>query len=100
MIQTTKLKKVVIIFQDNLEERLIHDLKALGARGYTIEQVRGAGLFGARESEWEGENIRVECICTTETAYKILEHLQAYYFEKYAGIAYLTEVEVIRSERF
>ena len=100
MIATTKLKRIVIIFQDNLEERLAKDLKALGTKGYTVDKVRGSGLDGARTSEWEGENIRMVTVCAPEVAYKILEHLQSHYFEQYAGIVYMSDVEVVRGERF
>jgi nitrogen regulatory protein P-II 2 len=100
MISTIKLKRITIIFQDNLEERLARDLKALGTKGYTVDKVRGSGLDGFRGSEWEGENIRLVTVCAPQTANKILEHLQQHYFDKYAGIVYMSDVEVVRGERF
>jgi nitrogen regulatory protein P-II 2 len=96
----TKLKRVTIIFQDELEKRLASDLKALGVKGYTIDKVRGEGLEGLRTSEWEGENIRMVSVCSPAICDKILEHLHKHYFEQYSGIVYVTDVEVVRGERF
>jgi nitrogen regulatory protein PII len=66
------LKLVTIIAEGFLEEKLVRDVKKLGAKGYTITSVRGEGSRGVRASEWEGNNIRLETIVSPAVAEKIL----------------------------
>lgn len=99
-MQLVKLKRITIIFQDALEDKLSRDLKRLGVKGYTVDKVRGEGLEGFRGSEWEGENVRMVTVCSPDMCTKILEHLQQHYFEQYAGIVYVSDVEVVRGDRF
>ncbi|MDW8467297.1 MAG: hypothetical protein RML35_14365 [Chloroherpetonaceae bacterium] len=99
-MNTTQLKLVTIIAEDGLEARLVRDLKALGAKGYTIANVRGVGLHTDRTNEFEGENIRIETVVSEAVADKILERLAAHYFNQYSVIAYVERVEVVRGDRF
>jgi nitrogen regulatory protein PII len=99
-MNTVALKRVTIIAEALLEERLIRDLKALGSRGHTITEARGSGSRGVRASEWEGKNIKLETIVSHEVAHRILERLTERYFEHYAVIAYLENVEVVRGEKY
>ena len=46
------LNRVTIISEALLEERLLADLKRLGARGYTLTEARGERRRGGRASEW------------------------------------------------
>jgi nitrogen regulatory protein PII len=97
---TTSAKLITIIAEDELEERLERDVLQLGARGYTVVRVRGEGLHGARKSEWEGENIRIEAVVSPEVAQRILDHLATKYFAHFAVVAYVSTVEVVRAEKF
>jgi len=94
------LKLVTIIAEGFLEDRLVRDIKKLGARGYTIAQARGEGSRGVRASEWEGGNIRLETIVSPVVAEKILEHLAQVYFANYAVIAFVENVEVVRGDKY
>ncbi|MCS7058201.1 MAG: transcriptional regulator [Meiothermus sp.] len=93
-------KLVTIIAEGFLEERLVREIKRLGAKGYTITEARGEGSRGVRASEWEGNNIRLETIVSPEVAEKILAHLAEVYFPNYAVIAYVETVEVVRGEKY
>ncbi|MBL8045842.1 MAG: hypothetical protein JNL09_04835 [Anaerolineales bacterium] len=99
-VQTVPLKRVTIIAEAVLEERLVREVKQLGARGYTITQARGEGSRGVRASEWEGQNIKLESIVSPAVADKILAHLAEHYFEYYAVVAYAEHVEVVRGEKY
>ena len=94
------LKLVTIIAEGFLEEKLIREVKRLGAKGYTITPARGEGSRGVRASEWEGGNIRLECIVSPEVAEKIVNRLVEAYFTNYAVIAYLESVEVVRGDKY
>lgn len=99
-MKTTNLLLLTIIAEDELESRLIADLKKLGVRGYTICAVRGEGVHGLRASQWEGENIKIEVIVDNNLADAIGEHVAKAYFPNYATILYLLPVQVLREEKF
>lgn len=97
----SKKKLITIICESALESFLIEDIKELGAKGYTIVDAKGEGHRGMRQGDWEqNRNIRLEVVCGEDRAYKIVEHLRANYYENYAMIVYLTDVEVLRTEKF
>ncbi|MGQ9805864.1 MAG: P-II family nitrogen regulator [Chlorobiales bacterium] len=99
-MKTVSLKLLTIIADESLQKRLIEDVKKLGAKGYTIEKAYGEGDSGERISQWEGENIRLELLVSAELAEKILEKLVRDYFDKYSIIAYLSDAQVLRGEKF
>jgi nitrogen regulatory protein P-II 2 len=99
-MKTTNLILLTIIAEDELESRLIADLKKLGVRGYTICTVRGEGHHGLRASQWEGENIKLEAIVDSDLADAISEHVANVYFPHFATILYLLPVLVLREEKF
>jgi nitrogen regulatory protein P-II 2 len=99
-MKTTARTLITIIAEDELEADLIADLKTLGVKGYTISSVRGEGHHGVRGSLWEGENLRIEIIAHAPLAERVATFVAERYFPKYATIVYLTEVQVLRSEKF
>jgi nitrogen regulatory protein PII len=99
-MKTISLKLLTIIADEALQKRLIDDVKKLGAKGYTIEKAHGEGEHGGRVSQWEGENIRLELLVSEATANKILEKLAHDYFDRYSIIAYLSDAQVLRGEKF
>jgi hypothetical protein len=99
-MQTIPLKRVTIIAEAVLEERLVREIKHLGARGYTLTQARGEGSRGVRASEWEGQNIKLESLVSADVADRILAHLAEHYFPLYAVVAYVENVEVVRGDKY
>jgi len=99
-MQTHSTKLLTIITEDILEESLTQDLMELGAKGYTVTKAQGRGLQRIRTSEWEGENIRIETLVSENNANKILKHLSNHYFEKYGMVAFLSDVEVLRKDKY
>lgn len=99
-MKTTNLILLTIIAEDELESRLIEDLKKLGVRGYTICTVRGEGHHGLRASQWEGENIKLEVIVDSALADAICELVSRSYFPHFATILYLLPVQVLREGKF
>lgn len=97
---TTRLRKVTVIAEALLEERILRELHKLGARGHTVIEARGEGSRGVRASEWEGKNVQIDVLVAPEVADRILEHLAAEYFPVYAVVAYVVEVEVVRGDRY
>ncbi|MCB4795929.1 transcriptional regulator [Pseudomonas sp. NP21570] len=92
---------LTVICEAALEHKLEADLKNLGAPGWTLSDARGRGSRGVRSAGWDTDgNIRLEVICSREIAERIAEHLQARYYENFAMVCYLAEVEVLRPEKF
>lgn len=92
---------LTIITEAALESVLIKDLERLGVRGYTITDARGKGSRGVRSSAWDASsNIRIEVVCDAATAEAIAAHLQARYYENYAMILFVSDVAVLRPEKF
>lgn len=92
---------LTVISEAALEKKLVADLDQLGAPGWTISDARGRGHHGARNADWGTEgNIRVEIICARELAERIVSHLQQRYYADFAMVCYLSQVEVLRPERF
>jgi len=94
------MKRVTIISEALIAERIQEDLLRLGASGYTTTKAEGRGSRGVRASQWEGRNEKIETVVTPKVAEKIFEALLANYFENFAVIAYVHDVEVIRGEKF
>lgn len=94
-------KLLTIITEAALENVLLKDLERLGVRGYTITNARGKGSRGTRDATWgESSNIHVEVVCDNATAEAVASHLQAHYYDNYAMILFMSDVTVLRSEKF
>jgi nitrogen regulatory protein PII len=94
------MKRVTVVAEALVAERLEADMLKLGATGYTTTEADGRGSRGVRASEWEGKNIKVETVVSPEVADKILECLADHYFAHFAVIAYAHDVEVVRGEKY
>jgi len=99
-MNTHPLTLLTIVSETLLKERLIHELREAGAKGFTITEVSGEGSRQRRVSEILGENIKIEVIVKPEIADKILSVLQKQFFPRYAVVAYLSEVQVVREEKY
>lgn len=95
---THGLRLVTIIAERVLEEQLIEEITQLGARNYTLTEVRREGSRGPHE--WEGRDAKIETVVSPAVAERIVEHVAAHYFEFYAVILYVQAVEVVRGEKF
>ena len=96
----TILIKVTIVTESILRDEIVTMIKGEGATGYTLTKVEGEGSRGVRASDWEGRNICIETLVTAKVADAILEKLNTTYFEDYSVIAWLSEVNVLRGEKF
>lgn len=104
-VELVAAKKVIIITEALMEKEVINLLKAQGARGYTIfRALTGQGVRGVRSgqglSEF-GENVRIELIVEEEVqAYALMEAVHNEFLAvKYAGIAYMEDVRIIKRKK-
>jgi hypothetical protein len=98
---TARRTLITIICEESLERPLGDDVMRLGAHGYTVTEARGRGHRGVRDGAWSPSgNIRMEVICEHAVAEAISEHLRSAYFAHYALVLYLSEVTVLRENKF
>jgi hypothetical protein len=96
----TELVLLTIIAEAVLEHRLVAEVNAAGATGWTITPARGQGSRGVRASEWEGGNVRLETLCSAAVADQLLTVLERQYFAHYAVVAFAHPVSVLRGEKY
>lgn len=92
---------LTIITESAIESVLAKEIENLGAHGYTVSDVRGKGSRGRRNSAWDASgNIRIEVLCDSAVADAIASYLKINYYDNYAMILFVTDVAVLRSEKF
>lgn len=94
------LKLVTVIAESYIADRIIREILALGATGYTATAAEGQGSRGVRASEWEGKNVKIETLGNDAVTEKILRHISEGYFADYAVVVYVNEVGVLRGDKY
>lgn len=93
-------KCLTVVVEAALEQRLIKDIQRLGAKGFTVSQAHGQGPRNQRTGDLEGGNIRLETVLSNEVLEQLLELLETNYFPHYACSAWVSQVEVVRDDRY
>lgn len=103
MVETHKRKKIEIVIEAALLRRVTERLERRGVAAYTVVQgLEGRGTAGAwNEDQLTGafQKLIVIAITREEKVAGVLEDLSAF-FASYPGIVCVSDVEVIRGERF
>ena len=100
-MNNNRRRLLTIITESSLETKLTRIIEQLGAHGYTITDARGKGSSGEREADWDADsNIRIEVICSTSTAEAIAAYMQEKYYDDFAMIIYMHDVDVLRPTKF
>lgn len=94
------MKLVTVVTEGLLKDEVAALLRKHGATGYTVTRAEGEGSRGIRARDWEGPNQRLEAIVTPAAAEAILDALADSYFQNYAVVAWITDVVVLRGEKF
>ena len=74
-MEAEELILVTVVAEAVLEHRLVRDVAACGAHGWTVCDARGRGSRGVRADEFEGSNVRLEALVSAEVASRFLEVL-------------------------
>ena len=96
----TVLAKVSIVSERLLKDDLIALIQEAGATGFTMSAVEGEGSRGVRAGDWEGRNVMLETLVSEATADRILTELNTRFMENFAVVAWVTEVSVLRGDKF
>lgn len=95
------MKRVTIICESVLEERVVELLHEAGAHGHTALSARGGGHQGERRADTaETANVQIEVILKPAVAEALLLRLQQELFPAYAMVAYESDVRVLRPDKF
>ena len=91
---------ITVITETGLERQLTAALESLGV-GYTFSDARGRGSHGRRGSQWSHTgNLRLEVLCNAASAEQLVQLLRDRYFDNYAMVLWVQDVEVLRAEKF
>jgi hypothetical protein len=98
-LPTHRLRLLTIVAESVLEDRLVRDVLACGATGYTATRAHGQGSRETRASALGG-NVRVEVVVDEPTEGALLALLARDYFPSYAVIAWTQAVDVVRGAKY
>lgn len=101
-MQPHGVKLVTVICEGALEPLIAPALLlSLGAKGYSICEVRGRGNRGLQDARWSmSTNIRIEILCEPDTARRVIDALFDKYSANYGMLAWVVDVEVSRGFNF
>lgn len=103
MLKHATRQRLELIIESPLLEKVIEEITDCGAKGYTV--LRGHAGLGERGQWQEGQisaaqhMMMVIVIVEQEVAEAILERIGAN-FELYSGVVTMSEVKVLRPQRF
>lgn len=100
MAMKTTLKKVTVVCERLLKEKIIDLFKKHGATGWSVALVEGEGSRGNRSADFEGRNAYMETIVSAEQADLIMDEIAETYFTDWAIITYCGDVEVMRGDKY
>ena len=94
-------KLVVLICEEALENIVVPELLAAGAKGYTVCDARGRGNRGVRDARWLlSSNVRIEMLCNEPVASHILDMVETKYCANYGLVIYMVDAKVNRGGKF
>ena len=101
-MQLYPLKLVTVVGETVIMDDIAQEAVKLGATGYTLSEVVGQGSRSARNVILTGaaKTMKLEFVVSMDVAEKILMHVSHNYFEHYACIAWLSDVQVVRGIQY
>ena len=91
---TRPLKLVTIIVEAQLEDQMLHDLRALRVPGYTCSEVRSEGRHHLRDP-FERSHVKIELLVNAVPAEQIVTLLEERYLSAHAIVAWVTDVQAV-----
>lgn len=86
---------LVIVTEAVIEDTIIEEILALGAKGFTVCEARGLGTHGMRAGRWTvGGNVRIEVIGDGALCERIVAHLREKYDADYGLLMYTCPVSL------
>lgn len=84
---------LTIVSESILEDRMIDQLRELGATGYTVTDARGWGKHGKRRGKWGPDsNVRIEVVGSLELCEAICNTFRQEYQDDYGLLLLMSPV--------
>jgi nitrogen regulatory protein P-II 2 len=97
---TVALKLITVVAEEVVAPKIAEDMMRLGASGYTMVEAHGQGSRGKRMGRVGELNLRIDAVVSEAVAEKIMTRLSEHYFPRYATIAWLGDVSVLRGDKY
>lgn len=103
---TKQVRKLVIVTEKVLLKKIVKIIHEEGATGYTVVPAGGEGSRNVRSSGQPAvsdtfSNIKFEVLTADrDMAVRISDRIAEKYYDDYAVIIYLCDVEVLRAHKF
>ena len=95
------VKLLSIICEILAQKNIIEILKKHEITGYTTYEVEGNGARGLRGQGFRNEkNVKVEIIMKEEKLQDVVEEISRTLFTNFAIVLYVSDVGVVRTEKF
>ncbi len=101
-----KATMISIVTEKIIQDQITKLVEEAGATGYTVLAGGGKGSHGVRSSDGASvvsafSNVKIEVLTSDRAmAEAIADDIAAKFFDNFAGIIYLHEVEVLRPHKF
>ena len=101
-MQLYPLKLVTVVGESVIMEDIAEEAVKLGASGYSLTDVQGQGSRSTRNViiTSGSKTMKLELVVPMDVAEKVLKHVSHTYFEHYACIAWVSDVQVVRGESY
>jgi nitrogen regulatory protein P-II 2 len=101
MMQKHTKTQLTVVAEAALEPRLVAELKRHKAHVWTVREVRGAFPEGERSGDSDFDRtIELRVICDAVVADALAEVIVTKYAPHYSVVLHLSEVQVLRPERY
>ncbi|WP_028453658.1 P-II family nitrogen regulator [Chitinilyticum aquatile] len=92
---------LTIVTEGRLENDLVELFEERRIRGWTIVEARGKGAHGEQHGSFDANhNIQIELIAEAATAEALAETIQQRYGAHFALVQWLSDVRVLRPQKF
>jgi hypothetical protein len=99
-MQLHPMKMITVIAEEILRDQLVRKIREFGATGCSYHSTQGVGTHVGRHNDVFSANFELKVVSPQPIADKIMAHLSEHYFGKYAIVAWMSDVEVVRAGHF
>ena len=99
-MQLYPMKLITVVGEEVLRDQVMRKIMELGATGCSYASTQGVGSHGERYNDVFSANFQLKAVCTAKVAETIFGYLSEHYFGRYAVVAWLSDVEVLREAHF
>jgi hypothetical protein len=101
MAQLQTIRRITVYATQDLEEALLAECRAMGAKGYTLVEARGAGEHAVFDDPFaKSTHVRIELLVQPAVADAIIDYLAKLHGQNRPVTACVESVQVADPEHF